>query len=487
MSRYLCISVAPHDELFHGKGENDEPEWPPSPLRLFQALLAGSRTGCREREWTSEKAEAFRWLEKRRNAPEIVVGPEAEPSTAYTLFVPNNDSDQKFERQDRLASKIARPHRLRGHPTERQHTIHYLWLISDDEWPNARPHAELLCREARCILALGWGIDQVAGSGRILNQSEVAELLGRRWQAWTNHGGGQRAWRVPRGGTLDDLERVHRSFLNRMGPPYTPREEPTVFGRVLYLSSTELPPRPCAAYELPDEVAFPQANVVEVAAMLRSLACERAKSDPGHKFPGGSEAYVAGHVAEKAGRTPPRFSYLPLPTIGGPHADGMIRRLLIAEPHGGEGSHKRWAEQRLRGQAIRDDKRRERGVLLDPWRSASRSMFSRYVREEKNWSSVTPVVLPGFDDGRHSKAEKLCLRAIVQAGLPSSCLSDVWLRKAPFWPGSLHPRLYRRPDYLVHLPVWHVRIVFRERIPGPVSIGAGRHCGLGILAGDERG
>jgi hypothetical protein len=101
----------------------------------------------------------------------------------------------------------------------------------------------------------------------------------------------------------------------------------------------------------------------------------------------------------------------------------MIRRVLIAEPHGGEGSQKRWAEQRLRGQAMRDDKRRERSLLLDPWRPASRSIFSRYVREAKNWSSVTPVVLPGFDDGRHPKAEKLCLRAIAQAGLPSS-MSD---------------------------------------------------------------
>ncbi|MER3462825.1 MAG: type I-U CRISPR-associated protein Cas5/Cas6, partial [Armatimonadota bacterium] len=45
MTRHLCISVTPLDDLFHGKGDDDEPEWPPSPMRLFQALVAGSRTG----------------------------------------------------------------------------------------------------------------------------------------------------------------------------------------------------------------------------------------------------------------------------------------------------------------------------------------------------------------------------------------------------------------------------------------------------------
>jgi CRISPR-associated protein Csb2 len=39
MTYYLCISVSFLDSLFHGKADGDEPEWPPSPLRIFQALL----------------------------------------------------------------------------------------------------------------------------------------------------------------------------------------------------------------------------------------------------------------------------------------------------------------------------------------------------------------------------------------------------------------------------------------------------------------
>ena len=68
MSGYLCISVTFLDPLFHGKGDGDEWEWPPSPMRVFQALLAGSRTGCRNIEWSTVKSDAFRWLEQKEGA-----------------------------------------------------------------------------------------------------------------------------------------------------------------------------------------------------------------------------------------------------------------------------------------------------------------------------------------------------------------------------------------------------------------------------------
>ena len=41
------------------------------------------------------------------------------------------------------------------------------------------------------------------------------------------------------------------------------------------------------------------------------------------------------------------------------------------------------------------------------------------------------VVLPGFDDGKHGKAERLLVKAAQQAGLPVEAIEDVALRKAP--------------------------------------------------------
>jgi len=493
MMRYFCVSVEFLDPLFHGKGDNETPEWPPSPMRLFQALLAGSRTGCYGRSWSHSKTEAFRWLERLN--PPVIAAPEARPVAGYAFYVPNNDSDQKLERQDRLASraKVVRPCRLTGQEgqVDQGQSVHYLWPISDKEWPRARDHSELLCREARHLMALGWGIDQVVGNGRILSDAEVKCLSGRRWCASRSHRPEQALWRIPTKGSLEDLENVHKSFLARLdAAQFNPPLKLRRFERVTYSTSGVVPLRASARFELPEGVAFRQVDAVRVAAMLRSLTCDevryRNRQDFTELFPNDDPSvYLAGHVQETIGATPPRFSYLPLPTIGHEHADGMIRRLLIAEPYGGDGSRARWAERRLRNQILRDREGKDRVPLLDLWRKSSQSVVHRYVGKSRIWSTVTPAILPGFDDGKHSKAEKLFFRAIEQAGLPRDSVVELTLRKAPFWPGSQHPREYHRPQYLKNLPGWHAHLVFREPVPGPLAIGAGRHVGLGLMAAAE--
>lgn len=486
MTRHLCISVTFLDPLFHGKGDRDAPEWPPSPMRLFQALVAGSHSGCRNADWSETKAEAYHWLERRN--PPIIVGPAARPAAAYTVFVPNNDADKKFERQDRLTDKAVRPHRM---VNDGAVSLHYAWAIAEDEWIESRLHAELVCGEARHLTALGWGIDQAVAQGRVLDNAEVGTLVGQRWRAWNAPFAGSARLRVPKRGSLDDLKRAYEAFRKRLSMELPPKaREPRVFGTRVYLPVGGLPPRPRAAFELPEGVAFRQEDAVAVAAMSRSLACRCAKDDS-HQFPGGPDSYVAGHGPRRDdGRFVderwPRFSYLPLPSIGHAHADGMIRRVLIAEPFGGDGSHAGWAQQRLRNQILCDHGGNERGILLDSWRQSSSRMLALYVGEHRTWSSVTPVILPGFDDGKRRKADRLFLQAVQQAGLPVVAISDFTLRKAPFRVG-LHPNRYRRPDYLDsgkgrRFSAWHVHLSLRYPLAGPTTIGAGRHVGLGLFA-----
>ena len=42
MPDYLCISIRFLGGAFHGRADHGEPEWPPSPLRLYQAIVAAS-------------------------------------------------------------------------------------------------------------------------------------------------------------------------------------------------------------------------------------------------------------------------------------------------------------------------------------------------------------------------------------------------------------------------------------------------------------
>jgi CRISPR-associated protein Csb2 len=160
----------------------------------------------------------------------------------------------------------------------------------------------------------------------------------------------------------------------------------------------------------------------------------------------------------------------------------MIRRLLIVEPFGADGTHALWAQQRLRNAVLEDEDGNERGLLLDLWGPSSRRVVGRYVRESHGWHSVTPVVLPGFDDGKQVKAERLFLKAVAQAGIPLEAVESFTLRKAPFLPGAAHPRHYFVPQYVRHFSRWHVAVHFREPIPGPLSLGVGRHVGLGLFA-----
>ncbi len=467
---HLCISVTFLDPLFHGRADGS-PEWPPSPMRLFQALLAGAHTGVRGRVWSNQREDAFRWLE--RQAPPRIVTPTTAIASRVTYFVPNNQSDAHLERQTRLTAKVVQPHRMNDGDT-----VHYVWKIEPDD----RSCAEAICRESRGILALGWGIDQVIGEGRIVDQRGVAALAGRTWVPTRTYRSADRLWRVPIEGSLENLEEVYASFVERTSTPtYRPPEAPHRFATVHYQANGSLPPRPYAIFELPEGVDFHPGQTAAVAGMLRSLAYERAQLDE-HAFPGFSDRYVAGHVEKTDGA---RFSYLALPTIGHRHADGRIRRLLVAEPLGGEGTHARWAQQWLRTRPLLDEDGDNRGQLLDLWRPASREVIKQYVGESRAWTTVTPIILPGFDDGRQEKAEGLVLKAARHAGMPIEAIDDLTLRKAPFWPGALHPRSYMAPEYIRHYSRWHALIRFRQPVGGPLALGAGRHVGLGLFAISE--
>ena len=458
MNHYLCISATFLDPTFHGQKDRGEAEWPPSPLRLFQALVAGC--SYHDRTLSDEAVEAFRWLERQR--PPVIVAPETVLGRTYRLFVPNNDGDRVPERQERLTGKTVRPQYL----LEGQ-TVHYLWAIEDDSRPNH--HVKVLCWRARHMMALGWGVDMVVGNGRVLDNKEAERFTGVRWKPWSGvRFPDQPGLRVPTGGSEQDLRDAYQSFLHG---DYRP---PLAFDTTAYLPATVLPPRPYAAFELRNRNAwavFRQEDTCLVAAMLRHGACEAAKRDT-HHFPGGSEVYVAGHLTGQG--TPPRFSYLPLPSIGHLKSDGAIRRVVIAEPFGGDGQHAGWASRRLHGSGLLDQRQGWRAMLIS---SGQDAVVHSYVGSSREWSSVTPIILPPH---RREKSRSLFLRAAQQAGLPR--IDEFSFRGAPCWPRSEHPRCYRRPGYLRQATAYHVRVRFKDPVSGPLALGSGRHCGLGVLA-----
>ena len=61
MSDDLCLAATFLDPRFHGRGDGGEPEWPPSPLRLLQAIVAANADDIGNMDGDLDRA--LTWLE----------------------------------------------------------------------------------------------------------------------------------------------------------------------------------------------------------------------------------------------------------------------------------------------------------------------------------------------------------------------------------------------------------------------------------------
>lgn len=89
---FLLLTVRFLDERYHGLLDRDgPPEWPPSPFRLFSALVAGV---ARRNELDGEVAQSLVWLQKRcRDKPPMIIAPRSRTGRAIVRYGPRNDDD----------------------------------------------------------------------------------------------------------------------------------------------------------------------------------------------------------------------------------------------------------------------------------------------------------------------------------------------------------------------------------------------------------
>jgi len=229
MSQYFCIRLEFLGGRFHGRGEGGEPEWPPSPLRVFQALTAACAALANERKEVKTFAEPLRWLEQQ-DAPRIHA-PAARAAQPYRLYVPNNSGDlvlpklikklgpgsgridggllrQAFASEKHLTEKDARPLVL-----EDQLPLHYLWALHESD-AAATAHTEALAEAIRAITHLGWGIDQVTADARIIDATDADALPGEHYTPV--HQAAARRLPAPVPGTLAALTARHQAALGRI-------------------------------------------------------------------------------------------------------------------------------------------------------------------------------------------------------------------------------------------------------------------------------
>jgi CRISPR-associated protein Csb2 len=237
--------------------------------------------------------------------------------------------------------------------------------------------------------------------------------------------------------------------------------------------------------------SYLQRDLIHVAGMMRHLAKEAmTQFPPADVGADWVKAYVAGHggPGEESHR---RFSYVPLPSIGHRHVDPAVRRVMIVAPLGDD-RHVEHLARRLNGATLQPEPGSNHVGEAPTLIRVKNDRVARYFLDASStWASVTPVILSGHDDHKPAKTRALIEKALRHAGVDLPCDFE-WSSFSRF-PKSLsahkygkdeRPAGYRRPKHLEGLTAVHLVLRFADSVavPGPLTIGAGRHCGLGLMA-----
>jgi CRISPR-associated protein Csb2 len=524
MPDFLALSVSFLDGSFHGRRPSGSAEWPPSPLRVYQALVAAFAARRPGRALDAPARDALKWLE--RLPPPRIVAPRMHLGRPRRIAVPNNDLDV-------VASAWARGHEPRKEPNELKtlkgvrtawmlgtETVHYVWPVATSGAPAT--HLALVSEAAQYVTALGWGIDMAIAHSREISSEHVERLSGEQWLPG---GPAEEGLRVPIEGTLDALIERHAAFRARIGPEGLAPVPPfSHCATIEYRRTTDMAHKSVAAFSLLkwDASGFRAfdtvASALRVTGMVRHAASIAARAAGWSKAK--VDAFVLGHgEPERSAHVPVgprRFAYLPLPSIesrgaGGRRVVGSVRRVIVTSFSSEAVDEIAWARRGLSGQDLIDPRDGEVLALLALVPESDRHV-EIYTRSASTWETVTPVVLPGYDDPKHlrrrlagrvgtdeqkrllanlhERVDGLLRKAIVQSGFSSTLAEHAQLcwRSTGFWPGTEHVSRYGIPDHLRRFPRLHVRLAWRDPsghpidVPGPICIGAGRFYGLGLMA-----
>lgn len=499
----LVLHVRLHDGRYHGEGD-----WPPSPARLFQALVAGAGLGGL---LGNDEREALRWLEKQ--AAPIIAAPRAWQSPRGVLFyMPNNDSDRiegdplKMAKI-RTATKVFRPHFF-----DPEVPFVYAWPLAGA--PGDEGFARVICSLAENLYQLGRGIDMAWAWGELLEEERLDELLaahpGRVFRP--SAGGSGTVLPSPCPGALESLERRYRTYGERFRyvkdgkaikvvfrQPPRPRFRPAAY---------ESPPSR-AVYELRDataEAAFapwPLTRIADLVVRLRDGAVGRLK----RVLPARSaeiDRVLVGRKPDGTNDGPPedRVRIIPLPSIGHVHADREIRRVLVEVPPTcplrADDVH--WAFSGL--DVIHAETGEIHAVLTRTDDDAFLRHFGLEVeRPHRVWRTVTPAALPegarrrridparkreepkGGDERarEQARAAGAVRQALRHAGVGAN-VEAIRVQREPFEGKGARVEPFAVGTRFAKERLWHVEIRFAEPVTGPLVIGDGRFLGLGVMA-----
>lgn len=505
MAGALLISVRFHDGRYHGAGD-----WPPSPARLFQALVASAAKPALERG----SCDALKWLEEL--AAPVIAAPAAHFGQHVSLFVPNNDLDTKGGDIRRVGEIRSATKHIRPRLFDASVPLLYVWRFDVD---NA--HAECVRDIADGLFQLGRGVDMAWAVGEVLDDVEadirLSECLGVIYRP--SAGGQGVALNCPEEGSLESLKARHQAGarrFRRVGKKTQFSNAPKPRFRLVSYNS----PQSRLLFDLRRTTAtgspFAPWPLSRIAALVHKLRGNdggdgQPKSGAFARLAQHFDAGVIGKVligrdakdADKA----LRLRIVPLPSIGHMHADRGIRRVLVEVPPDSpiRANDVAWAFSGLEVEPSEVD---ADGVIVSsPVELVSAmddSMLEHYGLEgsapSRLWRSVTPLALPESAARRridpaerraqakngaerfseHQRACREVAQALRHVGI-KKVITGLRVQRESFEAKGERAEAFSDGTRFSKHRLWHVEVEFAEPVVGPLILGDGRYTGLGLF------
>lgn len=491
MSRLLSINIHLHDGRYHGT-----PDWPPAPARLFQALIAGAAQGSKIPE---DDYAALKWLEALP-AP-IITTPIVRQARGFVSYVPNNDLDSKAGDPTRV-DEVRTGKVIKTMWLESTAPLGYYWSFSGDDRVMEMAHS--VCRVADKLYQFGRGIDMAWAHSEVVEAGEaerrLVQLSGVVFRPSEQKRGGQLA--CPEAGSLESLIARYVAFRSRLQQTKKGRKNQETFSQ---------PPKPSfrsVGYEIPSALhlynlmaPWSLAGCVELVQHVRDIASEKlAAAFPDRRSD--IDRVLVGRGAAAADKQS-RVRIFPLPSIGHPQVDRMIRRVLIEVPANCPfpTNDIDWAFSGLNLETDPVTGEIRNGLI----KSSESTMLAHYgVGADggvRKWRTVTAAALPllvarrerespqGRKNSKNgserleevSRSAGAVIQALRHAGVREQ-VGSVRVQREPFDAKGAMAASFAKDTRFARNRLWHVEIEFSDSVSGPLAIGDGRYLGLGLMA-----
>jgi len=489
MAKSLLISVRFYEGRYHGEEDrfHNADGWPPSPGRLFQALVAGA--ACGER-LSPEDQRALHWLESLK--PPRIAAPPARRGKAVKLYVPNNDLDAKDGDPARVSEirdeKIWRPCLF-----DADEAVVYVW-----DFDSGSTDAAQICVIAGRLYQLGRGIDPAWATAEVLDRERATVVLdGHSGVLREPRGAGEVA--TPHNGTLESLIERYRRMPFSTVP--NSRKNTQLFAHkpkssFHYVGYDTAPQR--LHFELRGEdggfAPRPLHSAAAVVTGLRNAAANRLQEALrlGSHETTRIEKLIVGRDAGPADLAQ-RIRIIPIPSVGHEQVDPAIRRIMVEVPVECpiRVDDLRWA---FSGLEPCDPETGEiwGGRLIS---TEDSQMAQRFMQRACLFRSLTAVALPNAhrrridSKGRKQANERLEEEAHVAGAVVQSLRHagvrvrplDIKVQREPFQRRGAPADSFAASSRFSEHALWHVEFRFPEAVTGPLVIGDGRFCGLGLM------